>query len=33
VFCDPERDLVAVVRWAVDPAATVAQITAAMDAG
>jgi CubicO group peptidase (beta-lactamase class C family) len=32
VWCDPERDLVAVIRWAVDPAATVAAITAALDA-
>jgi CubicO group peptidase (beta-lactamase class C family) len=31
VWCDPERDLVAVVRWAADPVATVAALTAAID--
>ena len=30
VWCDPERDLVVVVRWVTDPAAFVAAVTEAV---
>lgn len=33
VWCDPERDLVAVVRWVCDPAAFVAAVTEAVHPG